>query len=99
MLTDKERFEEVIARLPQEFDSHEFIRLYQLSYPLEFADKIHNEQRLKDVTSKMARKLSEWADDLHIVKQPDNVLSDNIKNLESLNTKWRKGADEMSVVD
>ena len=83
-------FSQTIAKLPAKFDTHDFIRMYQLTYPNQFAAMTNNATRLKAITGVMGSLLARWANDLGIVKQPNTVMSPNIMNKKSECGAWEK---------
>jgi hypothetical protein len=83
----------VIAKLEIEFDSHSFINLMLRDYENEYVEllNIYKDRSgiFKAYHSQIGRYLSNNADTLSILKV-DRVKSDNIKDYESENQKWRK---------
>ena len=75
--------------LPQTFDSHDFIRMYHLVFPLEYAQKLNQYSRLKDADSQMAIELEANMVSLGIVKIGETV-SPNIMNNPYPCAKWEQ---------
>ena len=84
---------ELIDKMNVEFDSHEFINQLIKSHEIEYVKQLYSCLEIKGifraVHSQIGRYLSENQDKL-LIKKLDIHKSDNIKDYESENQKWRK---------
>jgi len=89
----KEQIETVIAQMPSEFDSHEFIERFMNMYGKEYAAQLgrHAETQtpFRTLHAQIARYLTQHAEELGILPVY-RVPSANIKGNETYNQKWEK---------
>jgi hypothetical protein len=84
---------ELIDKMNVDFDSHEFINQLIINHEVEYVKQLYSCLEIKGifraVHSQIGKYLSENQDELSILKL-DRHKSDNIKDYESENQKWRR---------
>jgi len=85
--------EELISKMNDDFDTHEFINQLIICHEIEYVKFLYSNLEVKGifraVHSQIGRYLSNNQKELSIIKL-DTQKSDNIKDYESENQKWRK---------
>ena len=93
MITVKQA-ETTIAKLNDEFDTHDLIETFSRLYEREYVDIINKHisdtHIFMSAHGSIGKFLSEFAEDLGIEKANNRVSSRNIKGYRSPNQKWRK---------
>lgn len=91
---NKAIFENVIAELKYEFDTHTFIKKFLSMYEKEYVELLYSHINSKNGIfrtshAQIGKYLARHSDLLNIQKN-EKIESENIKNYESENQNWRK---------
>ncbi|MBP5679655.1 MAG: hypothetical protein J6X31_01195 [Bacteroidales bacterium] len=82
---------EIIDDFNNDFDSHDFINAFIKKHPAEYLQMLDlNSEPFRKLNSEIARFLADNQGTLHIKKDEDKVLSENVKGNDSLNAYWHK---------
>lgn len=86
--------ETVIRELDTEFDTHKFIERYIILYEKEYVELLNSHVNVKNgifraANAEIGRFLTNNTDDFKIEKL-EVIKSENIKNYDSTNQKWKK---------
>ena len=90
---DKNLLTDVVAQMPQEFDSHEFIKKFIAMHEREYVDMLYEQHEVngifRAVHAEIGRALAEDAERLNICKVTRD-LSENVKGYDSENQRCKK---------
>ena len=85
----REEVENVLQMLGNEFDSHKFIKLYTIMFPVSYLDMLAEYKNATTTHSVIANYLLDHRDTLNISREQD-VISPSIFGNNVSNASWQK---------